>query len=257
MTRIVEFYDIMNIENKAAPEMHVDSLPTNIKDGFETNPFLGFSNSNMTQSTVTVAGKHMADGINTNISIDAEGNILCYPPNAYVPYWSRIVFKKFDYNIQPAATSAYKDIIGNEYDGQVGLLGLRGTFEFELYEPDSTLKYTTESSAAFSFSDNAKLKLKSYDSVPVFLKFDEYTSRSKVVKTKQHEDFDDVSFTFGYPKGSTEPIKLNLSLSANPPVYNGTPTPKKYNNNLTLDEISKLFKSCYWSIEWQADKILF
>lgn len=265
MTRINEYYDIMNIENDPSHAFQVDSLPAAIKNGFDTNPFLGFSNGDLTQSTDTIAGKIMSNGINSNISIDDKGNILCYPPNAYVPYWTRIIFRNFDYTIQPQASSAYKDIIGNEYVGQLDFANVMANFEFNLYE-GSNEKYSTipqgstDTSGAFAFNENIDLKIKSYENVPVFLKFDEYPSRSKVIFSQCDKTRNpDISFTFGYPKGSTEPIKLNLSLSANPPTYNKldhSSAMKKYNNNLTLDEISKLFKSCYWSIEWQYDPMI-
>ena len=257
MIAISEFYDIMNVENETPSAFQVDNLPTVIKDGFDTNPFLGFSNSNMTQSTETIAGKMMANGINSNISIDEKGNILCYPPNAFVPYWSRIIFRNFDYTVQPTNDSAYKSIVGNEFIGSLSLEQASGTFGFSLYDANSTTKkYQTnpngeDTTGTFDFDAPIDITIKSYDNVPVFLKFDEYPSRSKVIFSQCDKTRNpDVSFTFGYPKGSTEPIKLNLSLSANPPTYNGSPM-KKYNNNLNLTDITNLFKSCYWSIEWQ------
>ena len=257
MIAISEYYDIMNVENGSPSAFQVDNLPAVIKDGFDKNPFLGFSNGNMTQPTETISGKMMANGINSNISIDNDGNVLCYPPNAYVPYWTRIIFRNFDYTVQPTNSSAYKDIIGNDYKGSIYAGSVMANFEFNLYENSATAKYSTipqgssDTSGAFAFNDDFDITIKSYDNVPVFLKFDEYPSRSKVIFSQCDKTRNpDVSFTFGYPKGSTEPIKLNLSLSANPPVYNGTPM-KKYNNNLKLEDIQNLFKSCYWSIEWQ------
>ena len=59
----------------------------------------------------------------------------------------------------------------------------------------------------------------------------------------------DVEFRFSYRKGQMEPLKLNLSLSANIPV-NDINSSDKYNQNLKYSDIKKLLKSCYWCIEW-------
>lgn len=278
MIAISEYYDIMNVENGTPSAFQVDNLPAVIKDGFDTNPFLGFSNSsNLTQPTETISGKLMANGINSNISIDEDGNVLCYPPNAFVPYWTRIIFRNFDYTVQPTDSSAYKSIVGNtkeiNFTGNVRIpQNARVEMGFDMYDPDNpeNMIYTTQPAdpsqpgGYILATNNIDLPLttttgsiKDYENVPVFLKFDEYPSRSKVIFSQCDKTRNpDVSFTFGYPKGSTEPIKLNLSLSANPPIYNkanhqaATPM-KHYNNNLKLEDIQNLFKSCYWSIEWQ------
>ena len=91
-----------------------------------------------------------------------------------------------------------------------------------------------------------------YKEVPIFLKYDEYRSRSKVIFSSVDKTRNpDIEHKFGYQYGQMSPIKLNLALSCNNPITDGT---YNYNHNLDKDTISKIFKKCYWSIEWVYER---
>ena len=270
--RVNEYYDLFDVLNATPAQQFTGNTGNDIAYSFDTNPFLGFSNGPLTQSTTQVGIKHFAAGAKENIRVDPNGDIWCFPPDVHVSYWSRVIFRNFDYTVQPAVDSAYKDILGNtksiSFTGNVKIpKNTPLELGFNLYNSDgTTLTYTTQSSdpttpggyiVAASTDIDLPLTttsgtIKDYEFVPVFLKFDEYPSHSKVIFSQCDKTRNpDVEFTFGYPKGTHEPVKLNISLSANTTCRNNN---NIYNRNLNATEMEKLFKSCYWSIEWQSQE---
>ena len=157
--RITEYYDcfdvktsdagvISSVQNTALPDSIVSNNNTNAfngfnnfaqdakynigNSGFATNTLSSVdnigSNYNAAANTgasdlIVVAGKHKAPQAINSIDIDDNGNILCYPPNVSVPYWSRVVFKHFDYEINPSDSynGRYKTLI-NAYLNDTGAI---------------------------------------------------------------------------------------------------------------------------------------
>lgn len=245
--RVNEYYDLFDVKKISGT---VSNALTNIEDDIrptnEYNVFSGFSNwenfyeNNRTLITppatyeanniIEIVGKHKApqaiNAINIVDNLNGPADIYCYPPNVSVPYWNKIIFRNFDYNINPS-NGTYAPYICPKNS-------------IRLIDPlDPTdIKY------------NGEISLLQQGNI--FLRFDEYPSRSKVIfsgcdKTRNP----DIEFNFGYHKGQMEPIKLNLSLSASVPVRSVSgDNSDTWNQNLSKDEISSLLTSCYWCIEW-------
>ena len=330
--RISEYYDLFDVESTASEgaftTTHNENLPIANKNTFNTNPFIGFNNSDGAYSSITAAdvvqitGKNRAPHANNTLSIDEQGNILCYPPNVGVPYWSRIIFRNFDYSIQyplgnPIRAALRDDetrITGNItakmeplYDGVIipqtfdlvisqddidehwtsgNVFGKTYTandltagdeLTLPLWNVDCPTSYRTKTGNTYPTNFPSQYKYdfslvqgyeihnggitattNDYTNSPLFLKYDNYPSRSKVVfsgcdKTRNP----DIEHVFGYQHGTMEPIKLNLALSAsNPLIANvaappaATPTYHKYNQNLTRAQIEVILNKCYWCVEW-------
>ena len=282
--KISEYYDLFDIkittDNTTLNRTTDRNLPNDIITTYETNPFRGFSNWDdfalaNPNNDVYIQDKHKAPQGVTNIQIDDNGDILCFPPNVSVPYWNRIVFRNFDYT--------YNCFEGNLLDtNNKYALWLRTNIDSYTIPPSITLangvitnlpRFVKGSDNNYyevwgkNLSNNAfvptapinfkqdftNIKGRSYSisdgsKVPLFLKFDEYRSRSKVIfsgadKTRNP----DIEHKFGYQHGQMEPIKLNLGISCNNPITTDT---HHYNWNLTRSEIISLLNKCYWSIEW-------
>lgn len=269
--RVSEYYDVFDVKKLIANPYTVTTitdrqLPTGITDTNNTNTFNGFSNwsnfssqstkpndysgaqtqgtanpaNNIQASSVAITGQSKAPQVIANIRIDENGDIWCYPPNVSVPHWTKVIFRNYDYNCDVHASTHY-----NAY-----LTSFHKEFTYEspnMVQDGSDYKPDPDSTE--TITDN---KITDYESIPVFLKFDEYPSRSKVIFSKVDKTRNpDIEFRFGYAKGQMEPIKVNLSFSCNTPSTDQTYT---YNRNLTRDEIEKLFNKCYWSIEWVYER---
>ena len=259
--RISEYYDIFDVRTLKASPYTVNnitdkSLPNSIVPTQTTNPFSGFNNFPLTDPSSSIqvyqappnepsqyrqiTGQHKAPQAITNINIDEAGNILCYPPNISVPYWNKIIFRNYDYQIT--------DHTQNKYDNYVALFLNEVGVVSPSYIPDGANGYKPDNANADVF--NATIL--DYKEVPLFLKFDEYRSRSKVIFSSVDKTRNpDIEHRFGYQHGQMEPIKLNLSFSCNSPQRDDT---YNYNSNLTRDEIEKLLVKCYWSIEWVYER---
>ena len=336
--RVNEYYDLFDIKTEAGlSRVSTTNLPTTIKPNNEYNTFHGFNNFPITDDSssiqpynaansqyVQIAGKDKSPQAASSIRIDKNGDIWCYPPNVSVPYWSRIIFRNFDYNYnnneevelmlkQLANVTVvdkfdvnitkfpYSDLVNNnEFSPVPKGITIKWTADdvtnhridyhyaeheegdevyfplwninTNIYKYDISLQdvgyptnfpnaYKTDFTNVYGFDYNItisdeldRISLFSSDKVPLFLRFDEYQSRSKVIfsgcdKTRNP----DIEYSFNYHKGQMEPIKLNLSLSANVPVrdFNNGDT---YNQNLTKEEIENYLNTCYWCIEWICDK---
>ena len=322
--RVNEYYDLFDVKDIAGTIINTPTdLPKNIKPNNEYNAFRGFNNfptSNPSSSIqpynaansqyVEITGKYKSPQATSSIKVDNNGDIWCYPPNVSVPYWSRIVFRNFDYKInettqtknrlvpdkknyyltsisyvEPWAPSINEFIprfveveitdndADNEWETPAGTKPASGDIVECILWGKNTSIYKTGLIAAYP--ENFPLKYQDqdfsnvngwmndfdisgnstdYTNSPLFLRFDEYPSRSKIIfsscdKTRNP----DIEFNFNYHKGQMEPIKLNLSLSANIPLNDFT-NGNKYNQNLTKSEIESILKSCYWCIEWICDK---
>ena len=121
--RISEYYDVFDVKvtksSGISSQLTNKDLPTDILSTQETNPFSGFNNfpftgpyanqSSSVQAYVPppnepsqykqLAGRHKAPQAITNIRVDENGDIWCYPPNASVPYWNKVIFRNYDYNV--------------------------------------------------------------------------------------------------------------------------------------------------------------
>lgn len=282
--RISEYYDIFDIRTTVSDGTivgHNDrSLPTNIESTYETNPFRGFSNwdnfnTANPNNNVVITGKHKAPQGVTNVRIDDNGDIWCFPPNISVPYWNKIIFRNFDYNYYCTEgfllnnSTKYSDWMRQNLDSYTSppiIASANGVLvelpryvkgsDNNMYEVwgkdlstnafvptapiDFKQDFTNITGRSTLISDGGK--------IPLFLKYDEYRSRSKVIfsgvdKTRNP----DIEHNFGYHHGQMEPIKLNLGVSCNNPITTDT---HHYNWNLSRTEIINYLTKCYWSIEW-------
>lgn len=254
--RLSEYYDLFDIvvqPDKTTSLNNNDVLNNDIQNMNITNPFIGFSNwadfkaNNQTETPhgsgtykanniIKVEAKHFSPQALNTVSIDEQGNISCYPPNAPVPYWNKVIFRNFDFQFHPH--NIVNDSLPDKYQAMIKANYLNS--------------YITDSDTAKDILD--------YDNVPLFLRYPEYRSRSHVIfsacdKTRNP----DIEHIFGYNHGATEPIILNLSMSASNFItgisnftvggttYNaGT----RYNENLNKDCINHLLTKCYFCVEW-------
>ena len=176
-------------------------IPDDVKAEHVTNPYRGFwNNDNFNagnpNNTVEIAGKHKSPHAVSAIEILDNGDILCYPPNVSVPYWSRLVFRNFDYSINPSGVqnSNLQFLIANYQD----VREIKNPPYFkdasdnyipipEKYweEDDSQASVWPSPYTGKDFTDVTGWQTMctngNYDNVPIFIKFDQYQSRSKVV----------------------------------------------------------------------------
>ena len=240
--RISEYYDLFDVRyylsTSSGSMVKTEDLPTAIQPTQTTNTFSGFNNGlSIGQSSQyqEIVGQHKASQGITNISVDDDGSIWCYPPNVSVPYWTRIIFRNYDYQVQPKDDFKYKGVV-DTYLNKVNYLYPKYVTEDAELKPTTTDAITTDQ------------YIVDYKDVPLFLKYDEYRSRSKVVFSSVDKTRNpDIEHRFGYQHGQMSPIKLNLSLSCNNPIYDSN---YQYNFNLNRTDINKLLSKCYWSIEW-------
>lgn len=270
MTRSVhvnEYYDLFDVkvveeedeeeEVKDVVSSDIDIVPNDIKDTQMTNPFRGFSNwsnfkANNPNNVSVIKDQVKAPHANNSIHVDQNGDIWCYPPNVSVPYWTRIIFRNFDYTIKPANTP-YTNLLSTKSAFKLDTNGLDFNIDGTLDDDQGDAVYTFGNAELESHDEVLLGEVMNFVDGNIFLRFDEYPSRSKVVFSKCDKTRNpDVSFNFNYHKSQMEPIKLNLSLSAGIPLVDFK-TGDKYNQNLKLPLMKKLLKSCYWCIEWISD----
>ena len=298
--RVNEYYDLFDIKthlNVSTPEANLNNtedLPNDIRSTHQTNTFRGFSNwenfnaANPQNNAVIAAKKKAPQAINA-LSIDENGDIWCYPPmNVGVPFWNEVVFRNFDYQIQPhdivstnnedKTAAAYESLLNASYLSHQTIFPLCGLLKPEYVyfpipeytldnnSPPNRIKlWGTNNESTPDIPDIWKLDLsdiygrdepiKDYSSVPLFLKFDLYPSRSKVIFSSCDKTRDpDIRFKFSSEHSTSEPIKLNLSFSASNPITDLSTSTTQYNRNLTRHEINKLLTKCYFCIEWVYNK---
>ena len=267
--RISEYYDLFDVKVKIsgtepsaqADQIKTANLPNDVKDTHDTNTFSGFSNwtnfntqqvdrynPNVAQvASVEITGQHKAPQAITNIDVLENGDIICYPPNVSVPYWNKIIFRNYDYMVQPdTLDSKYKDWVEGYTNSYQSVYPAYIYSSADMY-PDNTDPPVHDATRTGKIYD--------YSNVPIFLKYDMYPSRSKVIFSSVDKTRNpDIEYNFGYHHGQMEPIKLNLSVSCNNPILEHSATAPyntyQYNGNLTRTEIGRLLVKCYWSIEW-------
>ena len=273
--RVNEYYDLFNVAYITGLEN--TDLPRYIRDTEQTNPFHGFSNwknaydleangandadgNRVLKGDIPITGKKKSFQASNTLHIDDNGDIWCYPPNVSVPYWTKVIFRNFDYNINTQANPydsvlSYQEEIAlvlNE-DGDTIDIGLDGN----LKDSNQDVIYTFDD-AGLTFDDPIKISgyQTKWNKGNVFLKCDEYPSRSKVIFSGVDRTRNpDIELAFNYHKGQMEPIKLNISLSAGIPFNDVESVLKtRWNQNLDKDDLTQVFDSCYWCIEWICDK---
>lgn len=286
--KITEFYDIFDvkIDTSANPKLStgMNLLPSTIKGPLDPsgNPFSGFNNFPLTDPSSSIqaynpnasqhqiiTGKHKANQAISAIHIESTGDIYCYPPNVSVPYWDKIIFRTYEYSFNDNANITTNGIAKALYDTysdkftnlEVPSIEVTLSSSDKVLQPIPSEYVGKNNSADPSCPSEFKkdltgthiaasyLKKANYETVPLFLKFDQYQSRSKVIFSNSDKTYyHDIEFDFNYKHGQMEPIKLNLSLSAN--NFNRDSGTVSYNNNLTLADMQEVLKKCYWSIEW-------
>lgn len=313
---VSEYYDLFEFNKNNGGNVlsglnHYDAgqnaaiIPTD-----QTNPFAGFWNDNNfsagnPNNTDIVQGKSFSSLAYNSVYVEDDGTINCMPPTVSVPYWSKIIFRNFDYN--------FNNLDGtSDFNPQFGNVTI-GNFAYKVAEyPTQTLqpngitfpipefvdvKYTENDQNHFPewvagtsheyklwgvnvatykkgeppqlpenfphiYDENfyaiegstqrvaGSFEMTNYDKVPLFLKFDEYPSQSKVIFSRCDKTRNpDIEFNFNNQHGQSEPVKLYLSLSASKSGYDST-TNRRFNTKLTKAELKKLLNSCYWCIEW-------
>lgn len=303
--RLSEYYDLFDVKmdtSLGVPTAELknnDVLNDNIQDTNMTNPFHGFSNwkdfkaNNQTYdmsnypatiptNIATITGKHFSPQALNTVSINENGDILCYPPNVPVPYWTKVIFRNFDFQFQPHDIDGNKDEDFKAYS-YLDMINEKYLTHYEnipyshesadVYAPVPEFMYDNQTPphlARLWYSDQStnshlppiyqqdftgvggvKTLIYDYDNVPLFLRYPEYRSRSHVIfsacdKTRNP----DIEHVFGYNHGATEPIVLNLSMSASNFITDINTPGTKYNENLDKNTIEKLLIKCYWCIEW-------
>lgn len=292
---VLEYYDVFDVKFDPTQLLANDQLtsnvsniiPNNIKNEHVTNPFRGFWNLNPNpnaiingglnsfadgnpNNTAEIVDHHKAPQAISQIDIADNGDIMCYPPNVSVPYWNKIIFRNFDYSVNPngisnsnlqALLAEYQDIREETFppytiDAYTNYIPIPKEY---WGQDDSQTNVWPAPYTGADYSDitgwQTMCSNGNYDNVPVFIKFDQYQSRSKCVFSKSDKlnTNHDVEFNFGYHHGQMSPIKLNISISANNPTTNITNNKIRYNINLNKSQIQTMFRSCYWSIEWICD----
>lgn len=276
-TRLTEWYDLRNCAGMSE-DYPINNLPDYIHDTQTTNPFRGFYSFNdfataNPNNIAPITGQHKSPQALTNVEVLENGDILCYPPNVSVPYWSKIIFKNYDYLLS-GEWLAMNDIIDTEHSQypifNIGEYTIDGNITTSTYPiPKYTHKSTDGSLVELWDKNNSttanifagygldltdiKGLLSPSDILPLYLKMSEYQTQSKVIFGKINKfNIAEVAFKFGYQKGQREPVRLNLSLGANVPVLSSDGS-LKYNYNLTRAQINSAIHSCSWSIEWISE----
>lgn len=272
---IVEFYDLFNVSNKSGGR-GIEQVPDNIEDTNRTNTFRGFWNSddyNTVQKPIDliqIAGQHKSPQETNTLTLNENGDILCFPPNVSVPYWNKIIFKNYDYSLsnwalndvalKPIPHDAAVHVSVNDadvtplpnycfYPGDDAATPPVDPEIISIYGYDR--KSETHLPTKFKLNtSNLKSLCGETSDFPLFMKFDEYQSRSKCIYSMSSRyDKSEIEFKFSYHKGSQEPIKLNLAFSSNQYVCDKFDS-FSYNKNLNKDDITKFIRRCNWSIEW-------
>lgn len=318
---VSEYYDLFEFNksnggdvssglNHYAAGQNAAIIPTN-----QTNPFAGFWNDNNftagnPNNTDIVQGKSFSSLAYNSVYVEDDGTINCMPPTVSVPYWSKIIFRNFDYNFNnldnvskfttqfgntttgnftyqvtefptknPEGNVAtipipeFVDVVYTENDQNHFAAWVAGTsHRYKIWNTDTSYyKRGAEPHISDKYPDNfpnllrdqdfkgieginqtidGTFEMTNFDKMPLFLKFDEYPSQSKVIFSRCDKTRNpDIEFNFNNQHGQSEPVKLYLSLSASKSGYDAT-TNRRFNTKLTKAELKKLLNSCYWCIEW-------
>lgn len=312
---VSEYYDLFEFNksnggdvssglNHYEKDQNAAIIPTN-----QTNPFAGFWNDNNftagnPNNTDIVQGKSFSSLAYNSVYVEDDGTINCMPPTVSVPYWSKIIFRNFDYNFNnldgvSKFTTQFGNITTGGFNYSNTTLPLIVTGEVTSPVPEFVdVVYTENDQNYFSgwvagtsqryklwdtntadymrgvgpfYPDNfpslfknkdfrgvegtettidGAFEMTNFDKMPLFLKFDEYPSQSKVIFSRCDKTRNpDIEFNFNNQHGQSEPVKLYLSLSASKSGYDAT-TNRRFNTKLTKAELKKLLNSCYWCIEW-------
>lgn len=228
-----EYYDLFDIKTVSGSiSSALTDVPSTIRDTQMTNPFRGFWNNdqyNTQQKPYDIApitGQKKSPQAQNSLRVEDNGDIWCYPPNVSVPYWSRIIFRNYDYNVEIPSSSDY--------------------FAPAVVVDNFSLAAASDPSTITNVGVITR-----YQDSNLFLRFDEYPSRSKVIFSKCDKTRNpDIEFRFAWKRGQMEPIKLNLSLSANVAIRDPSTPANTYNQNLNKATIQSIVRSCYWCIEW-------
>ena len=277
--RVTEFYDVIDVKNTytdvTLSELSTTEIPlhtTTVEANKKvvapsiTNTFSGFNNFPITDAIssiqnpnaltpqsqyTTITGQVKAPQAQSNISISDDGAITCYPPNVSVPYWNRIVFRTFDYEYNPKVLDdgvIPPSYYYNKYTDYLNTFAIRKADAYYDVVQDNVL-------IDGLYANQTNPTIFNYDNAPLFVKYDQYQSRSKVVFASTDRNHPhDIEFKFGYQHGQMEPIRLTLSPTANNPFRDQDSSHNiKYNQHYTRQDIEELLTKCYWSIEWIYD----
>lgn len=228
---------------------------TGIKDEDRTNPFRGFFNGknfNAENPTFTAAiqGKHFAPQAFNSVNILTDGTIECFPPPIHPVGWKSVTFKCFSYKMNLANSSnQFSDYVANYIDGLVQ------TYAYYNDAADGGVTFHYPQFVPLADDDLPSLgarinmnQLTKYDKCPLFIKWDEYPSRSKVVMSRKSKC---LTYVFGQPWGPDEPIRLSLSLSGSMSGYDEQ-LKTRFNTKLNQQDIADLLIACSFVIEWEA-----
>lgn len=311
---VSEYYDLFEFNksnggdvssglNHYEKDQNATIIPTN-----QTNPFAGFWNDNNfsagnPNNTDIVQGKSFSSLAYNSVYVEDDGTINCMPPTVSVPYWSKIIFRNFDYNFNNLdGVSKFSTQFGNVTTGNftyssTSLPLIRYTDVTSPVPEFINVVYTANDQAHFpewvagtehryrlwgvdvatykkgeppqlpenfphiydenfyaiegaEIVNDGTFEMTNFDKMPLFLKFDEYPSQSKVIFSRCDKTRNpDIEFNFNNQHGQSEPVKLYLSLSASKSGYDAT-TNRRFNTKLTKAELKNLLNSCYWCIEW-------
>lgn len=209
----------------------------------QTNPFSGFWNDNNFSAgnpnfTTTIKNKHFAPNAYDTVRITDEGIIECYPPPINVAGWKAITFKKLNYSINGGMTTnkltnpLYNLVEKYQHNQSLALPKWSDTFEPEVKNPavvqPGSIQYDPQL-------------------CPIFVKWDEYPSRSKVVLSK---DSDPIRFVFSYPRAADEPIRLYITATASITGWN-VDKARRVIGKLSKADLGTFLSSCNWVIEWE------
>ena len=280
--RVTEFYDVIDVKNTytnaTLSSLSTTEIPlhTTVVEANKkvvppsiTNTFSGFNNFPITNPDssiqnpqaltpqsqyTTITGQVKAPQAQSNISISEDGTVTCYPPNVSVPYWNRIVFRTFDYEYNPKLLSDGAIPPSYSYNKYTDYLNTFANRKADAYYNSTTSTVGVYVNVPLSTTIPM---IYNYDNAPLFVKYDQYQSRSKVVFASTDRNHPhDIEFKFGYQHGQMEPIRLTLSPTANNPFRDqNTANNYKYNQSYTRKDIEELLTKCYWSIEWICDKV--
>lgn len=316
--RVSEYYDLFEFNKvdadaaKAAMNHYNRAQNAAIVPTDETNPFVGFwnddnFNAGNPNNIDTVRGKAFSSLTYNNVYIEDDGTINCIPPTVSVPYWSKIIFRNFDYGFgdldnpnhlhknwvalgsttvgtfefmgdkNPVLHDQFIEhpipenitVVYTENDQTVAAEWVAGTkHEYKLWGVDTSTYAKGDQHAypdgfplpfrnrnfkgvnGYATGWTGSIFMTNFEKVPLFLKYDEYPSQSKVIFSRCDKTRNpDIEFNFNNQHGQSEPVKLYLSLSASKSGYDST-THRRFNTKLTKKELKELLNSCYWCIEW-------
>lgn len=229
---------------------------TGIKDENRTNPFRGFFNGTNFYAenpdfTVAIAGKHFAPQAFNSVNILTDGTIECFPPPIHPVGWKSVTFKCFSYKFYSMNSSKYSQYMMNfnklyssMFPYYANETVIRTDGSISAYCPNTLPIRTIANPGAMEESE----AIQDYDKCPLFIKWDEYPSRSKVVMSRKSKC---LTYIFGQPWGPDEPIRLSLSLSGSMSGYDEQ-LKTRFNTKLDQKDIADLLIACSFVIEWEA-----